>query len=183
VAETLAQIRELGVTPYWLGENYQSELGTLSLPPTDGAFTDPTTLQAELHYALIVTSAEGGTEPILDTVIVRLGLDATAFAPPLIPEIGGDLPEDPSEVTVRGVPGTLYTSILTPNELPCDTGDCPPTTAKLYRRLIFMIGTTAVQIETMARVGAGGEELNRYNTATGIVALADTMFEATEEGQ
>ena len=183
VAESLAKVRELGVTPYWLGENYESELGTLSLPPTDGAITDPTTVQAELHYALIVTSAEGGTEPILDTVIVRIGLDAAAFTPPLIPEVGGDLPESVDPVTVRGVTGTLYTSFLTPNELPCDTGDCPPTTAKLYRRLIFMIGTTAVQIETMARVGAEGQELDRYNTVAGIVALADTMFEATEEGQ
>ena len=41
-----------------------------------------------------------------------------------------------------------------------------------------MMGDTAYQIETMARVGAGGADLNGYNNEAGIIGLAETMQEA-----
>jgi hypothetical protein len=48
----------------------------------------------------------------------------------------------------------------------------------LYRRLIFAVGTTNVQLETSARVGASGQDANGYNTRDGIIALAEALTEA-----
>ena len=181
--EELAAIRELGLTPYWLGEGYESQLGQLELPPTDAVFTDPTTSMAELHYALIVgVGAAGGAEPLLDSVIVRLGLDPGAFGPPVIPEIAGSLPETDREVLVRGAAATLYTSVLTPADIGCGEEECPETTAKIYRRLVLTLGDTAVQVETFARIGPTGDDNNGYNTEFGITALAETLYEIEEEG-
>jgi hypothetical protein len=115
-------------------------------------------------------------------VIVRLARDPNAFVQPTIPEFGGTLPESESEVQVRGVTGRLFTSFLTPHDLGCDTGQCPETNARLYRRLVFLIGGTAVQIETFARVAASGDELNGYNSQFGIVALGETLKKVEEAG-
>jgi hypothetical protein len=180
--ESLQQLADLGLTAYWLDEIYESSLGRLELPPIDAVITDPTTNTAELRYALIVsTDSEGGAAPLLDTVIVRLARDPNGFGPPTIPEFGGTLPEQAEDVEVRGVTGTLFTSVLTPFDLGCDTGECPPTEAHLYRRLVFLIDDTAVQIETFARVAATGDELNGYNTEFGIVALGETMIKVEVE--
>ena len=177
--ESLRRLADLGFTAYWLDEIYESQLGELALPPIDAVITDPTRDAAELHYALIVTDADGEAAPLLDAVIVRLARDPNGFTQPTIPEFGGTLPESEREVEVRGVSGTLFTSILTPFDLGCDTGECPPTEARLYRRLIFLIDDTAVQIETFARVALTGDELNGYNSEFGIVALGETMIEVT----
>ena len=180
--ESLRQLGGLGLTPYWLGEGYESQLGQLALPPIDAVITDPTTNMAELHYALIVgDGGEDGAVPLLDAVILRLARDPNGFVPPTIPEFGGTLPEKESEVEVRGVTGTVFTSLLTPAHLGCDTGECPPTEARLYRRLVFLVDGAAVQIETFARVAADGGELNGYNSEVGLVALGETMMEVTED--
>jgi hypothetical protein len=154
----------------------------LELPPINAVVTDPTTNMAELHYALIVGAGTAdGAAPLLDSVIVRLARDPNGFVQPTIPEFGGTLPESPLDVEVRGVTGTLFTSFLTPADLGCETGECPPTSARLYRRLVFLIDGTAVQIEAFARVGATGDDLNGYNSEFGLVALGETMMEVTEE--
>ncbi|MCH7954018.1 MAG: hypothetical protein IIC25_09015 [Chloroflexi bacterium] len=174
--ESLGQLANLGLTVYWLNEVYESpQLGRLALPPIDAVVTDPTTNTAELHYALIVGDGSEA-QPLLDAVILRLARDPNGFVSPTIPEFAGTLPEQEQEVEVRGVTGTLFTSILTPFDLGCDTGECPLTDARLYRRLIFLIDDTAVQIETFARVAGSGDELNGYNTEFGIVALGETMI-------
>jgi len=180
--ESLRQLGDLGLTAYWLGEGYESQLGQLELPPINAVVTDPTTSMAELHYALIVsTGTAGGGAPLLDSVIVRLARDPNGFVPPTIPEFGGTLPESPREVEVRGVTGTLFTSFLTPSDLGCDGGECPETSARLYRRVVFLIDGTAVQIEAFARVGSTGDDLNGYNSEFGLVALGETMMEVTED--
>ena len=179
--ESLRRIGDLGLTPYWLDEVYESQLGQLSLPPMDAVITDSTTNMAELHYALIVSDGSG-PQPLLDAVILRLARDPNGFVQPTFPEFAGALPEEESEVAVRGVTGTLFTSILTPFHLGCDTGECPPTEAKLYRRLVFLIDDTAVQIEAFARVALTGDELNGYNSEFGLVALGETMMELTDDG-
>ncbi len=180
--ESLRQLGNLGLTAYWLGEGYESQLGVLALPPIDAVITDPTTNMAELHYALIVgAGGEDGASPLLDAVILRLARDPNGFVQPTIPEFGGTLPELETEVEVRGVTGTLLTSLLTPAHLGCGTDECPPTEARLYRRLIFLIDGTAVQIEAFARVTAAGDDLNGYNSEFGLVALGETMMEVTED--
>lgn len=179
--EALRQLLGLGLTPYWLDEVYESQLGRLELPPIDAVEVDPTTSTAELHYALIVGVSGGGADPLLDAVVVRLARDPSEFGPPTIPEFGGVLPEDDREVEVRGVTGTLFTSFLTPYDLGCDTGECPQTSARLYRRLVFSIDGTAVQLEAFARVATTGDELNGYNSEFGLVALGETMTEVLLE--
>jgi hypothetical protein len=181
--EELAAIREMGLIPYWLGEGYESQLGQLELPPTDSVFRDTTTSMAELHYALIAGAGQTtGAEPLLDSVIVRLGLDPSAFGPPVIPEVAGSLPETEREVMVRGGTGMLYTSVLTPVDVGCGEEECPETTARIYRRLVLTLEGTAVQIETFARVSPAGDDNNGYNTEFGITALAETLYEIEEDG-
>ena len=181
--ESLRRLGGLGLTPYWLDEVYESpQLGRLELPPIDAVIVDPTMSMAELHYALIISSGTAdGAAPLLDSVILRLARDPNGFVQPTIPEFGGTLPESDREVEVRGVTGTLFTSFLTPSDLGCDGGECPETTARLYRRLVFLIGDTAVQIEAFARLATNGDELNGYNSEFGLVALGETMMEATAE--
>ena len=181
--ESLRQLGGLGLTAYWLDEVYESpQLGRLELPPIDAVVVDRTTSMAELHYALIIGSGTAdGAAPLLDSVILRLARDPNGFVQPAFPEFAGTLPESEQEVEVRGVTGTLFTSILTPYDLGCDTGECPETEARLYRRLVFLADGAAVQIEAFARVAANGVELNGYNSEFGLVALGETMMKVTEE--
>lgn len=172
--ESIAKAREIGLTPYWLGEVYDGAFGQLALPPTDAVFTDTANESAEMHYALIAPSAG----PLLDAVVVRLGMDPNAFVPPQITELGGDLPEQPDDVSVRGGTATIYTSILSPADLGCGEDECPGSDAQLYRRLVLVIGDTAVQIEVMARVDPNGVDLNGYNSVAGLTALAEALTEA-----
>ncbi|RLC59281.1 MAG: hypothetical protein DRI30_00905 [Chloroflexi bacterium] len=179
--ESLRQLADLGLTTYWLDEVYTDQLGQLALPPVNAVVTDPATEIAELHYALIVGhGSPEGEEPLLDAVIVRLAGDAGGFVQPTVPEFAGTLPERESEVEVRGVSGTLFTSLLTPANLGCGAVDCPPTEARLYRRLLFTIDGTAVQIETFARLTATGDEMNGFNSESGLVALGEALMEVTE---
>ena len=152
------------------------------LKKINAVITDPTTSMAELRYALIVgDGSEDGAVPLFDAVILRLARDPNGFVPPTIPEFGGTLPESESEVEVRGVTGTVFTSLLTPAHLGCGADECQPTEARLYRRLVFLADGAAVQIETFARVAADGGELNGYNSEIGLVALGETMMEVTED--
>jgi hypothetical protein len=89
------------------------------------------------------------------------------------------LPEQMDTVTVNGQPAILYTSSLTPNDLPCPAGTtCPPSDAAMYRRLDFAVGKTNVQLETSARIDSVGQDANGYNTKAGIIALAEALTEA-----
>lgn len=177
VEENLAQIREQGLAPLWLGDPYLGDLGVLRLPEADNIVVVSAEERAEIHYSYIIQVSATTGQPLTDAVIIRLAKDASTFTPPVIPEYGGDLPEQRDAVTVRGADATLYTSLLTPADLPC-AGTCPPTLALLYRRLVFTVGDTAVQIETAARVDETGAELNKYNTRDGIIALAEALVEA-----
>ncbi|HUF54532.1 MAG TPA: hypothetical protein VMR52_12280 [Dehalococcoidia bacterium] len=182
IEENIALMRDIGITPYWLGENFESENGLLSLPPARAVIPDPGNQEGELRYALIVPTSETSAEPLLEAVVVRLGLNADGFGPPTIPEIGGALPEDSRDVVVRGQTVPLYTSLLSPADLGCGQAECPETSAQLYRRVVFSIGDTTVQVEAFARINAAGKDLNGYNSVDALVALAEALMEveATE---
>jgi len=170
--ESLQKIRDIGLTPLWLGNDYQGSGGELQLPETSSIKAVATTSSAEIHYTLVGPGTVGA-----DAVIIRLASDITTFTSPSIPQFGGTLPERKATVNVRGVTGTLYTSVLTRDALPCATSSCAPSTAPLYRRLQFMVGSTAVQIEVSARIDTDGSDTNGYNSNDGIVALAEALTE------
>jgi hypothetical protein len=111
-----------------------------------------------------------------ESVVVRVGKPGViSFGPPPLQEFAGELPEGTRETTARGLPVTVYTSILTPDALPCPAEACPPSDAPIYHRLQITIGDSAIQIETSARVDDTGADRNEYNTQAGIVALAEAL--------
>ena len=174
--ESLQRIRQIGLTPLWLGEDYPGSGGDLKVPPTEGIFAVASTNSAEIHYALV-----GDTIVGKDAVIVRLAKDASTFTPPTIPQYGGNLPEQKDQVTVNGQPATLYSSLLTTADIPCDTGTaCPASHAVLYRRLQFTQSGTTVQIEAAARIDDNGADSNGYNSKAGIISLAEALTEVPE---
>ncbi len=174
--ENLTAIKSLGLDLLWLGKEYSAAQGKLVLPSeAEGVIVDPTTAEASFHYAL-VTSESGSGGLLNEAVIIRLGPKGTEFGQPSIEEFAGRLPEGQSAVTVRGGPATLYTSILTPADLPCPGADCPRASVPLYRRLSFTTGQTSVQIEVFARVDVvTGVDQNGYNSEEGIIALAEAL--------
>jgi hypothetical protein len=180
-AESLDKIREIGLTPLWLSEQYVANPGLLQLPATNAVFAVASDKRGEVHYSLIVPTSSTNAQEEPDAVIIRVAADATTFTAPTIPQVGGVLPEQKDSVTVNGQPATLYTSTLTPNDLRCDPGaTCPPSDAALYRRLIFAVGTTNVQVEAAARIGASGQDANGYNKKDAIIALAEALTEAPQ---
>jgi hypothetical protein len=171
--QNLEKIRALGLEPLWLGTRYEGTGGFLQLPADTGVFA--VSENGEIHYSLIIpiSATEANEQP--DSVIIRLSKDQLTFKPPDVPEFGGDLPEQLDEARVNGSPALLYTSTLTTADLPCPDTNCPPSTAVLYRRLIFAVGETGVQLETAARIGPNGQDANGYNTRDAIVALAEAL--------
>ncbi len=174
--ENLTAIKSLGLELLWLGKEYSGPRGKLALPSdTEGVIVDPTTAEASFHYAL-ATGDSGSAGLLSETVIIKLGPKGTEFGQPSIQEFAGRLPEGQSAVTVHGVPATLYTSILTPADLPCPSASCPKARVPLYHRLAFTTGQTSVQIETFARVDVvTGSDQNGYNSEEGIIALAEAL--------
>jgi hypothetical protein len=178
-AENLQKLRAIGLAPLWLGEQYAGSGGLLQLPPSNSVSATASTTSGDIHYSLIVPTSATNAQEETDAVIIRLAADASTFTAPTIPQFGGVLPEQMDTVTVNGRSATLYTSVLTPNDLPCASGQtCPASNAALYRRLIFAVGTTSVQLEASARVDASGQDFNGYNTKDGIIALAGALTEA-----
>jgi hypothetical protein len=176
MVDNLREIEALGLEPLWLGEVYEGDGGILGLPEKDSIFVSPGATEAELHYALLVPASETEIEPLLDSVVIRLGTDVYQFGPPAIESFGGELPEQEELVEWEGGEGVMYTSLLTPTDTcRADDPDCIPTAAPLYRRLIFRRGETAVQIEAMARIAAGGIDLNWFKQPEGLVQLAQAL--------
>ncbi len=181
-AESLRQMEAHGLTPYWLGESYESSDGRLELPK-GAVVTEPAARTAELHYALMIGTGTAGADatPLLGSVVVRLAPNPGGFGAPELTELGGERPESESEIAVRGVTGTLFTSLLSPDGASCETGGCPET-ERLYRRLVFLVGDTAVQIEAIGRAATSGVDLNGYNSESGLVALGEAMIRVEPEG-
>jgi hypothetical protein len=176
--ENIEAARAAGLTPYWLGTQYSGPGGLLALPEPDNLLVDAAKPTAELHYGLVVRTVAEEGEVLADTVVVRMAKNLGDFTPPTVQALAGEIPESRKEITVRGGPAVFLTSLVTPSDLPCATGDCPPTEAPVFTRLAFMIGDTAFQIEALARVGAGGGDLNGYNNEAGLVSLAEALQEA-----
>lgn len=176
--ENMEKVRALGLEPLWLGVYYEGPGGILQLPQDTGVFAVSAEDRAEIHYSLTVPISSTNAQNEADTVILRLAKDPSKFKPPTIPQFGGELPERQSSTSVNGGPAVLYSSVLTPADLPCPTGNCPTSSTTLYRRLVFSVGDTAVQLETAARIGSGGQDLDGYNDKDAIVKLAEALFAA-----
>ena len=178
-AENLQKLRAIGLAPLWFGEQYLGPGGLLQLPVANSVSATASKKSGDIHYTLILPTSATNALQEADAVIVRLAADASTFTAPTLTQFGGVLPEQKDTVTVNGQPAILYTSTLTPNDLPCPAGaTCPPSNAALYRRLDFAVGTTNVQLETSARVDSVGQDANGYNTRDGIIALAEAPTEA-----
>lgn len=174
----MARVRELGLTPVWFGEYYDgTPYGELQLPPTVSVDIDEEEGTAAIRYALVSPTGVGS-----DAVIIRLAADASGFTRPQIPQFAGELPEDEETVTLSaGRTATLYTSLLSIDALPCPSGGCLSSDARLYRRLILERGETAVQIEVAPRVTDDGTDINGFNSRDGIVALAEALVDVPAE--
>jgi hypothetical protein len=178
--DNLRTMRDVGITPYWLGEQYRSERGLLVLGEVvDSVIVDPVQKEATFRYGLALGTGDGSATVIPESVIIRLAPRGEGeFGQPNVPSFAGTLPETRSEIEVRGTTGTLYVSVLTPAELPCPQGNCPETDAPIYRRVTFAIDDTAVQIETFSRIDALAQERNRFNSLEGILELANALTAA-----
>jgi hypothetical protein len=176
-AENLQKLRAIGLAPLWLGEQYLGPGGLLQLPVANSVTASASKKNGDIHYTLILPTSATNALQEANAVIIRLAADASTFTTPTITQFGGVLPEQTDTVTVNGQPATLYTSTLTPNDLPCPTGNCAPSNAALYRRLDFAVGTTNVQLETSARIDSVGQDANGFNTKDGIIALAEALTE------
>jgi hypothetical protein len=178
-AGNLQKLRAIGLAPLWFGEQYLGPGGLLQLPVSNSVTATASAKRGDIHYTLILpTSATKALEET-DAVIIRLAADASTFTAPTITQFGGVLPEQKDTVTVSGQPAILFTSTLTPNDLPCPKGaTCSPSDAAMYRRLIFAVGKTNVQLEASARIDSVGQDANGYNTRDGIIALAEALKEA-----
>lgn len=180
--ENLATIAAMGLDLLWLDKEFSDSHGTLRLPEgTEGVFVDSTKGEASFHYSL-VTGGAGDTRLLADSVVIKIGPPGTDFGQPAIQQFSGRLPEGGRTVTAAGQQAMLYTSILTPADLPCPAGDCPRTRTPLYHRLSLTIGSTGLQIETYARVDSvTGDDQNGYNNTEGIVALAEAVASASQQ--
>lgn len=176
--EHIQAIREVGLVPYWLGEEYVGQNGVVQLPETDNFAVSEESQTAEINYSFITPISQTQGEALENAVVISLAHSIDALLPPEVPEYAGEIPEQRQEVTARGGPAVVLTSILTPSDLPCSTGDCPATTAPLYRRIVFEIGDTAVQIAAFARVDATGADRNHFNSTAGLIELAEALTEA-----
>ncbi len=178
-AENLQKLRAIGLAPLWFGEQYLGPGGLLQLAQSNSVSASASKKSGDIHYTLILPTSATNALQETDAVIIRLAADASTFTAPTITQFGGVLPEQTDTVTVNGQPAILYTSTLTPNDLPCPAGAaCPPSNAAMYRRLDFAVGKTNVQLETAARIDSVGQDANGYNTKAGIIALAEAATEA-----
>jgi hypothetical protein len=173
-------IRELGLTPFWFGEYYDgSPYGEVQLAPSPAVSVD---VDAEDGAAAIRYALVSPTSVARDAVIIRLAGEANDLTRPQIPQFAGDLPENREDVVLAdGTAATLYTSILTVDALPCATGNCPSSSARLYRRLVLVRDGTAVQIEVSPRVLEDGTDSNGFNSPEGIIHLAGALTEVPPE--
>ena len=180
--ENLATIGAMGLDLLWLGKEFFDSRGTLRLPEgIEGVFVDSTKREASFHYSLAAGGA-GDRRLLEDSVVLKIGPAGTDFGQPSIQQFSGRLPEGARTVTAAGQQAILYTSILTPADLPCPAGNCPGTRVPLYHRLSLSLGGTGLQIETYARVDSvTGDDQNGYNNSEGIVALAEAVASASQQ--
>lgn len=180
----LAKARELGIDPYWLGERYEDSIGVMALPPSESRFVvegdladDDGVRQTTFSYAIPAPGSEGEAITVGGAVLVKAWpADRSEAGPPTVPG-WASVPENVRELeTARGA-AVLFASVLTPNEAACPDGaECPDSNATLYHRLTITLGGTVVQLETHARVDSEGVDQNPYNSADGIIALAEALI-------
>jgi hypothetical protein len=175
IAQTLQRVIAMGLSPLWLGEQYQSDGGALALKEGTTPQIDPNTNEVTLNYALVVP-VNGQNVFADDTIVVRLGPAGTNFGSPPIPQFSAQIPEQHTKATARGVPADVYVSFLSPADLGgCQQPPCLGADVSLYARIAFTVENTSVQIEATARVDATGMDQDGYNSAQGVIALANAL--------
>jgi len=184
LGDKIETARELGIEPYWFGEVYEDSIGEMALPPSEGRFVvagelsdEGAARQATFSYAIPGPGPDGETITLGGAVVVKAWPVGRSETGP--PPVAGwaSVPEGDTGIETARGPAVLFTSFLTPNEVTCPEGaECPDSDATLYRRLTMTIGATVVQLETHARVDSEGVDQNPYNSADGIIALAEAMM-------
>lgn len=183
------QARELGIEPYWLGDDYADEYGSLKLQPDENGFTVDVPVagsdesippEVQFHYITPTVRPDGQEVFLGEAVVVKLWpADKAQFAPPTVEGFGGDLPEGRQDVIVRGAEATLLTSLLRFNDVPCEGEEgleCPDSEAPLYRRLVVIVSDTAIQLEAKAVVDPDGVDRNPYNSDDALTAIAEALM-------
>ena len=185
--DKLQLARDLGIEPYWLGEEYEDAAGSLLLQPDAAGFVVDIPLsgtdeeippEVQWHYVTPTVDPEGQDVFLGEAVIIKLWpAEQARFAPPAVEGFSADLPESRTDTMVRGVEATLLTSLLRVMDAPCPPGiECPESEAPLYHRLVAVIGDTAIQLEVHAKVDPEGVDRNPYNNAEALTALAEALM-------
>lgn len=187
--DKVQQARDLGIEPYWLGEDYADDAGTLKLQPNEAGFVvdvpvpgsdDSIPPEVQFHYVTPTVDPQGEQVFIGEALVIKLWpADKAQFAPPVIEGYSADLPENRQDITVNGVEATVLTSLLRIQDLPCPEQEglvCPESDAPLYRRLVIVIGDTAIQIEAQAKIDDKGVDRNPYNSDEAIMAVAEALM-------
>lgn len=182
--DKIENARDLGIEPYWLGDEYEDEIGSLVLQPDEGGFIvdeglggDSAQPEAAFSYTTPTEDPGGQTVLVGQVVLIKLWpADLAQFAPPFIEGFSSNVPEGNEEIEINGEPAALIRSFLRPQDLACPAGvDCPESDAPLYHRIAMVVGDTAIQLETHARIDPEGVDRNPYNTPEGITALAEAL--------
>ncbi|MCH8814257.1 MAG: hypothetical protein IH957_04040 [Chloroflexi bacterium] len=182
--DKIENARALGIEPYWLGDVYEDGIGSLVLQPDEGGFIvdegpSGDTVQPEATFSYTTPTEDPGGQTVLvgQVVIIKLWpADRAQFAAPIVEGYTSNVPEGNEEIEINGEPAALIRSFLTPPDLACPEGlDCPDSDAPLYHRIAIVLGETAIQLETHARVDPEGVDRNPYNSAEGITALAEAL--------
>jgi hypothetical protein len=176
IEEKIERIRTLGIEPYWLGESFESDLGTLVIESADDVFVDPEGEEGSISYTL----RDGATGPISGAVTIDMTVAGLSrFSPPNFPQFAGTLPEQDVIVTVAGREATLYGSVLRAGDLdvPCPAGQtCTTPDAPLYHRLVMTVGDTDIHVKAVLKADTErGVDANPFNDQQQIMALAEEL--------
>ena len=123
--ENIETARAAGLTPYWLGTQYSGPGGLLALPETDNLLVDAAKPTAELHYGLVVRTVTEEGEVLADTVVIRMAKGSESSRRRRCRVMPARSPSRARRSRCAASSGVLLTSLITPADLPCPTGDCP----------------------------------------------------------
>jgi len=169
VHKTLAEMSELGFTPYWLGDKYEDPKGQLDLYPWD--VQDERDVDGIARWPRLVYASEDAG---LTVVTIREGPASRARFEPrvevtgpwIVPGPGGAPTEaypqvHEERVTVQGRPATLNTARLSVNN------------EVTHRWLVVTLGETIIELHV--------EEEGPFESKEAILALAQALVPVPEQ--
>ena len=169
VHKTLAEMSELGFTPYWLGDKYEDPKGQLDLYPWD--VQDERDVDGIARWPRLVYASEDAG---LTVVTIREGPASRARFEPrvevtgpwIVPGPGGAPTEaypqvHEERVTVQGQPATLNTARLSVNN------------EVTHRWLVVTLGETVIELHI--------EEEGPFESKEAILALAQALVPVPEQ--